>query len=392
MAKKSKPVSLPILIIIYLLSISALVFGVIECAKFATKLNEDVSANKAKYDLLKSLEEDSDSLNNMLQISNYQAGELENALPSNLLEERIMLDIYRAKYAVGLDKTTLAVGFSGNPVASSVQTALNETTINEDIAKAEAIYNSQRAEKSVSNDTLMKQALSINFTGNLSTAKSFILELERTPRTFIIEDVAITSSSENLDEITCNITLSAYGFKSELDQDSVISEYKFNWYSPTNKGKNNVFLLGAQGSDSELNIKFFNSATPTSYYKDFLMTINAKNGNIPAVTFEEYQNYKSIIGGDYTTAYLKLTQDGDKYFYSYQLGEEQYPPSAKAELTTYRGRDILLGVSDDSALDEVISLGEITLTIENNTDKNLRIIGQTGKRLRIVGDTTNVIY
>jgi hypothetical protein len=346
------------------LVVCALVYAGVVFGIHLHGLERKTAANKAEYAELVNLESNHQQLEQQLKLINYKIGDVENALPANLMQERILQDIYRARYAISdFSKVNLTVNFLGREELPDAAEGDGETR-------------------------LVKESMEVGFASTYEKIKAFILELENTPRTYKVAGIDLQKGTGQ--DVACVLRFDAYGAVGAEDERAVINEVAYEWFSPTQKGKTDVFQAQTSLTDIEFNQKIFDAASPTSYYKNFTLNINSKDESKAPVIFQQHRRYNSTLGGEYYNVTLNLTQVNDRYHYSFTLGNELYPPTGEAELTAHKGRDIIINVADDCALTDVALLKPVTLTITNKTDKIVRVTGATNKRLKIVGDT-NVV-
>ncbi len=141
--------------------------------------------------------------------------ELEKKLPSELLQERIILAIKELGDNTGVKFQ--AINFSEHkPSKIQISDKLDNETI-----------------KGISDGTIIETNVNIRCLGNYSQIKGFINEATNYKSKIIVKDIILNSQSNN-DQITGEINLIFYGYK---DTDKRISD----WESSVSSGKDNIF-------------------------------------------------------------------------------------------------------------------------------------------------------
>jgi hypothetical protein len=333
--------------------------------------------NRAEHERLLVLEANKHILEEDLRVANFKVRELERKFPSNLSHEHIILDLYRAKYAVpALNRDDVRMDINGDIVSRTVVgDASTGGTIMTRVQSISIIY-------------------SFDYDANTyATLKTFILELERTPRRYRVTAIDLRYSPSGATNV--NLSVEAYGVAPSTEERELTKDMALSWYSPTRKGKVSIFAVTPTEDNLIFNETLFGMAYPPSFYRDFVLNINSHNPYMPSVAFRRHNDISTTVSGEQRLITLDILQGGEgedkpdedehKYFYSFEMGDQRFPRNGLQEILLFNDRDIIIGIIDDTDPEILASLEQIVLTVNNQTDKTVRFVGEIRKRLRVEG-------
>lgn len=337
-------------VLIALLLCTGLKFSAVVCATA-----ERAAANQELVVGLRDMAENGGVVKEKMQMASFRAAEIERALPHNLSQEVILLDVYRAKHAVPeFDHGSVQVRFIED-----------------------------REVKPVREGELLRETIRIDFNATYANAKAFIMELEMAARTYMLRSLSLEGDGNS---VAASMVVTAYGMTPLEGEREVFEEYGHRWFSPFQHGKVNLFQWQPQLSYVDLNQRLFNRLAPASNVRDFAIHINSRRADRPEVVFQKHQELTSALGGAVSNVGLYLTQVNGRYFYSFTVGTDRFPPTQVAELRVSGDRGIIIEVFDDSDWDELVDIGQVTLAIDNQTGREVVLVGDTNRRLRVIGN------
>ncbi|MDR0930602.1 MAG: hypothetical protein LBM38_02500 [Clostridiales bacterium] len=383
--------------------------------KMVVDIKAKTVANSAEFERLNSL--DKTTLEENLKFFNYKSTTMQNAMPDTILQERILVDLYRAQAAVpGFDGKSLSVSFGAKSASSGVKASAasgstgsagaagstdadsksssdedsistTESTMaaiemaSEANVESEAVATSGAAATSAStNGQQLEQVVTLGFNATYENVKNFVLELDKTPRT--MEVVSITTTGDN-DKLNCSIVLNVYGLKANMDEKDLIEEYAIPWFSPFKKGTTDLFKMNEYMGDDAMDNKLFNGkSAPSTFYKDFMLYLNDGNPNYPEVVMEKYQDYDNMVGGNAHVVDLYLSYDNGNYTYKFVYDGKNFPEK-QGVLQTYKNKNITINIVDDAPRELLSTMPDTDLNIYNGTDKKITVSGNYSKRTHI---------
>lgn len=381
-------------ILFALIIIAVLAYAGVVLNERVSSLRIETAENQAEHERLLALYANQDQIRERARMANFQIGVLEDAFMSNLSLERLLVDTFRLRNVpnlyISLDDTTLALGAMRETPITAAGEPLNVNvvpiTIGFEIDNAHWSFNGMQR---------------------------FISEFERMPITY-----RVTNLAWDIDESTTRVAVSleAFGITPEPDERPLVEGLVFAWYSPTIRGRTSLFSTPNPPPRREFARQLFGTPFPRSFYRDFDLTITSHDTSVPSVVFNQVNEFRSMLGSDDTNVRITLTQErlndnclfADmpnrrctnfrcfyeecfRFFYYFTVGNQRFPSTGNTEIMTTSAMDFVIAVTDNTDREQLINLSRVNLTVNNETYKAVRVIGNTTYRLNVTSEGGGVV-
>lgn len=314
----------------------------------------------------------------------YKLNMLVKQLPPYVSQEDIIITVDRYAKENKLDIKTLALDneksasadnvinnkdkgmdqvFNGSAEEKKADTTAEEKdTDTVDKEKKEEVNSKTKAQSPM----VLTKYVDVSFKGGVSALYNFIDDLEQNVHKLFVRELSINGSTDGL--LMGNMKIQYIGYKNNSGE-----EADFHLDIPAIDGKSNPFepYEGYLGDGSQYSSK--DSIPIKGYEPNFYLKLNQYNVDGPKYIMSEYKRMETEIYSNLNqaiTGKIKIAKDGDKFNYTYELGNTN-----KNELKGIKFSDgvIRLEVNSRKRISTEDKMN-IVLDIENNTELLFEII------------------
>ncbi|HAX72922.1 MAG TPA: hypothetical protein DCY20_05310 [Firmicutes bacterium] len=249
----------------------------------------------------------------------------------------------------------------GNLVNDEVETEVDTGSTKETSNSSSATTSSATAEV---------MTVSVTFNGAYDVVKTFIDTVQNWDYNLVITNLSL--SPQNQTDVSGSLNLEFYGVPKLSAQDQAYLE----WTLENTYGKDMPFSTGV--ASGAYNTMIEDLVALGVRVNDLMMVVRSSTSDLPPVTVgkandESRESYLFSDNKDGEDVEIQLTQDGEKYYFKYFVGEQSYPQEAGKgiEFTPRQNTINIQILSEDRVTTSDNSV--VSVKIKNQTDKTVDV-------------------
>jgi type IV pilus assembly protein PilO len=364
-----------LLIFLLLIGILAFIYFFIY-SPFANKLallKQEVKKLQTDMGQLQAKAVKKDQLSSEIKFIRYELEKINNILPPNILQERVILILKDLENITGIKLNNLAFT-AAVPLNAEIPEKKQENDKQQNLQNQMTTQHTNQGGNKTPDNTGIKMQVKANYTATYAQIKSFLEQVMNFTNKIVITDISFSSEKGNY--LTGSVTLNFYGIK---DSTQKIPE----WNLDLEKGKDNIFQPFEGYIVPQAGIPVFTSNSAADAQKksysvkpfDFYIVLNPITDDAPTVILGKHKKIGSEIyadGNKNSNVEIHINEQDGKFYYSYKTEYGRYPSDNKNEeefIPVYHDH-IVLNIISRKRLNEKDNAGA-DIKIYNNTSKKI---------------------
>lgn len=297
----------------------------------------------------------------------------------SVIQEKLILELSGLITAAEMKVTSLVWG---DKQVVAIEKFVQEKSV--EVSSLEAMVKRYKDEETASSNEEVKKSsksevkgtatsesmtATINVESGYENIKKFLLSLEEYERKINVTNISLTPINEGT--LTGTIVLEFYGVPKMDNSDDLY----YNWVYNNNAvyGKEQIFSKGAANGAYSDGVS---DATTKSF--DIIGILKAANSELPPFMIGKagdntFNSYLYGSNAKMEDVEVEFTEEDNKYYYAYRIGNQKYPKSGKGVEFTPKGSELQIKLTSEVRVGSEDTTG-INLNVINNTTKEVNVI------------------